>query len=119
MAGETLIVALAGVNREEGKNDEEANENNQNDSHSFADCLLERVHLRRTGNSGSSGLGGGERDVGEENGMDKEAGEDMSAAEGWRGHLEKEQETERNRERDRDKQHVELRPVWKLGDIIL
>ena len=57
--------------------------------------------------------------MGEENGMDKEAGEDMSAAEGWRGHLEKEQETERNRERDRDKQHVELRPVWKLGDIIL
>ena len=38
-----LVGALTGVDRENGDDDEEANENNQNDGHSFADGLFKRV----------------------------------------------------------------------------
>lgn len=99
-----MVRALAGVDGENREDDEEANENNQNDGHSFADGLFERVHIRRTGDGG---LGGdeGRRHVGEEDRIEEEARDDMiegveaekigrDRARG--GHLEKATKTEEN-----------------------
>ena len=91
-----MFGALAGVDGENGNDDEEAHKNNQNDSHSFADGLFERVHIWR-----GSGLSGGEGDVGEENEIDEDM---INEKQRLRGHVEEGRRRRRRRRREKEEE---------------